>query len=42
MRSEGTTLVTGESRTVCRALDRAPKDFRDYALDAAHTGVWNS
>jgi hypothetical protein len=24
-----------------RALRRAPRDFRDYARDAAATGVWN-
>jgi uncharacterized protein YbjT (DUF2867 family) len=26
---------------VIRALRRAPRDFRDYARDAAATGVWN-
>jgi hypothetical protein len=25
---------------VQRALGRQPKDFRDYARDAAATGVW--
>ena len=26
---------------VRRALGREPRDFRDYARDAAATGVWN-
>jgi hypothetical protein len=27
---------------VQRALGRAPRDFRDYARDAAATGIWNA
>ena len=27
---------------VQRALGRQPRDFRDYARDAAATGVWNT
>ncbi len=48
MRNEGTTLVIGGTGKtgrrvaggVARALARAPKDFRDYARDAAQTSVW--
>ncbi len=40
-----TEVLDGRSSHLCdgvqRALGRAPRDFREYARDAAATGVWN-
>ena len=37
-----TAATPSSTDGVQRALGRAPRDFRDYARDAAATGVWNA
>ena len=45
MKTPRSTLIVGGSgktgrRGVQRALGRPPRDFRDYARDAAAAGAW--